>query len=94
MTDKKKPPSFGEHSKEFLDAFEQETKKLQEERAELQKKRQLIEKRKENAEAEKKSLLESLKKLDEIDRGTVEKPAADPTDILRETVRRLLLMTA
>ena len=26
-----------------------------------------------------------MKKLDEIDRGTVEKPAADPTDILRES---------
>ena len=27
-----------------------------------------------------------MKKLDEIDRGTVENPAADPTDVLRETV--------
>ena len=86
MTDKKKPPSFGEHSKEFLEAFEQETKKLQEERAELQKKRQILEARKGNREAEQKALLESLKKLDEIDKGTVEKPAADPTDVLRETV--------
>ena len=89
MTDEKKPPSFGEHSKEFLDAFEQETRKLQEERAELRKKKQLVEekimKSKQESEIEKKSLSESLNKLKEIDLGTVEQPAEDPTNILRET---------
>ena len=89
MTDKKKPPSFGEHSKEFVEAFEKETKKLQEERAELRRKKQLVENKikgdREQKEAEQKALLESLKKLDAIDKGTVENPAADPTDVLRET---------
>ena len=78
MTDEKKPPSFGDHSKEFLESFEKATKELQEQRAELREKRRLVAEKKElaekrllNKQAEEKSLLESLKKVEEIDRGTV-----------------------
>ena len=55
MTDKKKPPSFGDHGKEFLDMFEQETRKLKEQRAE-QKAKKLLQEKKEAEERKRRNL--------------------------------------
>ena len=72
MTDKKKPPSFGDHGKEFLDMFEKETQKLKEERAEQKANKLLHEKK----EAELLESMRELKKLDEevVSETTPEKP--------------------
>ena len=61
MTDKKKPPTFGDHGKEFLDMFEQETQKLKEQRAEQKAKKLLQEKK----EAELRESARELKKIEE-----------------------------
>ena len=70
MTDKKKPPSFGDHGKEFLDLFEKETQKLKEQRAEQKAKKLLQEKK----EAE---LLESARELKKLDEEVVSETTPD-----------------
>ena len=90
MTDEKKPPTFGEHSKEFLESFDKATKELQEQRAELREKRKLVAEKKElaekrllNREADQKALLESLKEVEEIDKGTMDNPVSESPEDAR-----------